>query len=251
MERRAYLGRMIQGYGFREKDFHLIIIFDPQQREDNTIDTGYSRSRILFAPDIYSRKTWGPRSATHKVELSYGRLNHSGIPIGPVKMVTDSFRTSSTAQITFWSGRRGAPSFLRRLWGPAPSLSIAEPQTRRKPFGRNLSIQAASLRDKPSSFSTEEWESKRKQKTRASQTFRAGHPQAPTLQRSFELAQSCDGNNFQNKEKCWRCRGTMRYELPFVKEQGGDAWTGVDNENGTYPPTKVGRCADVGVVHSQ
>ena len=30
VERRAYLGRMIQGYGFREKDFHLIIIFDPQ-----------------------------------------------------------------------------------------------------------------------------------------------------------------------------------------------------------------------------
>lgn len=53
----------------------------------------------------------------------------------------------------------------------------------------------------------------------------------PTLQHSFELAQSYHGNNLI------KFQAITRWEMPL-------ACKGIDNEKGGYPKTKFGRCAE-------
>lgn len=111
-------------------------------------------------------------------------------------------------------------------------------------------LQAEYLFTKTKEFGDKEWESKMKYRCRseATQIFRSENLRAPTLQHSFELAQSYHGNNLTNFDKCWRCKAIAGWEMPFVEEQGDEAWKDIDNEKGGYPKTKFGRCSE-GKLH--
>ena len=83
-------------------------------------------------------------------------------------------------------------------------------------------LQANFLPKKSKHSGDKEWESKMQYKSRseASQIFRSQTPRAPTLEHSFELAQSYHGKDLTNFD---RCKVIVGWEMPFVEKQGEEA----------------------------